>query len=180
METERRPIDRRRRKARNVLDQAGENGLVVAFICNHCPYVKAVIDRIVRDAGDLADIGVGFVAISSNDVSAYPEDSFENMKLFAEAHRFPFPYLYDEDQSVARHGVRCAHLISSASTRRWNCSIAAGSTHRASKRGPRISGGTSTRQCVRWPKPARDRKTRSPRWGVRSNGRKMRECCISE
>jgi hypothetical protein len=75
---------------------------VVAFICNHCPYVKAVIDRIVRDAGDLADIGVGFVAISSNDVSAYPEDSFENMKLFAEAHRFPFPYLYDEDQSVAR------------------------------------------------------------------------------
>jgi hypothetical protein len=76
--------------------------MVVAFICNHCPYVKAVIDRIVRDAGDLADIGVGFVAISSNDVSAYPEDSFENMKLFAEAHRFPFPYLYDEDQSVAR------------------------------------------------------------------------------
>lgn len=89
-------------QARNVLDQAGENGLVVAFICNHCPYVKAVIDRIVRDAGDLADIGVGFVAISSNDVDAYPEDSFENMKLFAGQHRFPFPYLYDEDQSVAR------------------------------------------------------------------------------
>ena len=89
-------------QARNILDQAGDKGLVVAFICNHCPYVKAVIDRIVRDAHDLADIGVGFVAISSNDVEAYPEDSFENMKAFAAAHDFPFPYLHDEDQSVAR------------------------------------------------------------------------------
>ena len=85
-----------------ILAQAGKKGLVVAFICNHCPYVKAVIDRIVRDARDLAELGVGFVAISSNDVEAYPEDSFDNMKLFAGAHGFPFPYLYDEDQSVAR------------------------------------------------------------------------------
>lgn len=85
-----------------ILARAGENGLVVAFICNHCPYVKAVIDRIVRDARDLAELGIGFVAISSNDVDTYPEDSFENMKLFAEAHGFPFPYLYDQDQSVAR------------------------------------------------------------------------------
>jgi peroxiredoxin len=89
-------------KNHSVLGQAGENGLVVAFICNHCPYVKAVIDRIVRDARDLADIGVGFVAISSNDADAYPDDSFEIMKLFAKAHQFPFPYLYDADQSVAR------------------------------------------------------------------------------
>ncbi|OCW57850.1 thioredoxin family protein [Hoeflea olei] len=89
-------------QARNILDLAGPNGLVVAFICNHCPYVKAVIDRIVRDADDLADLGIGFVAISSNDVEAYPEDSFANMKQFAAAHDFPFPYLFDEDQSVAR------------------------------------------------------------------------------
>lgn len=89
-------------KSHSILGQAGEKGLVVAFICNHCPYVKAVIDRIVRDARDLAEIGVGFVAISSNDVDAYPADSFENMKAFAEAHGFSFPYLYDEDQSVAR------------------------------------------------------------------------------
>ncbi|MBU4528754.1 MAG: thioredoxin family protein [Hoeflea sp.] len=89
-------------ETRSILDQAGENGLVVAFICNHCPYVKAVIDRIVRDADALADLGVGFVAISSNDVEAYPEDSFANMKLFAAAHGFGFPYLFDEDQSVAR------------------------------------------------------------------------------
>jgi peroxiredoxin len=86
----------------SILDQAGENGLVVAFICNHCPYVKAVIDRIVRDANDLSALGVGFVAISSNDPSAYPEDSFDNMKRFAEDHDFRFPYLFDETQSVAR------------------------------------------------------------------------------
>jgi len=89
-------------KDHRILEQAGENGLVVVFICNHCPYVVAVIDRIVRDARDLAELGVGFVAISSNDVDAYPADSFENMKGFADAHQFPFPYLYDADQSVAR------------------------------------------------------------------------------
>ncbi|RFC66786.1 MULTISPECIES: thioredoxin family protein [Mesorhizobium] len=86
----------------SILDQAGPNGLVIAFICNHCPYVKAVITRIVRDAQDLSSAGVGFVAISSNDANAYPQDSFANMKLFAKQHGFTFPYLYDEDQSVAR------------------------------------------------------------------------------
>lgn len=86
----------------SILEQAGEKGLVVAFICNHCPYVKAVIDRVVRDARDLGAIGIGFVAISSNDALAYPEDSFDNMKAFADENHFPFPYLYDEDQSVAR------------------------------------------------------------------------------
>jgi peroxiredoxin len=86
----------------------GANGLVVAFICNHCPYVKAVIARIVRDAEELKNHGVGFVAISSNDAAAYPEDSFDNMRLFAERHGFGFPYLYDEDQSVARvYGAAC-------------------------------------------------------------------------
>lgn len=92
----------------SIFEHAGPNGLVVAFICNHCPYVKAVIARIVRDAADLKAEGVGFVAISSNDAEAYPEDSFSNMKLFAEAHEFGFPYLYDEDQSVARaYGAAC-------------------------------------------------------------------------
>lgn len=92
----------------SIFEHAGPNGLVVAFICNHCPYVKAVIARIVRDAADLKAEGVGFVAISSNDAKAYPEDSFSNMKLFAEAHEFDFPYLYDEDQSVARaYGAAC-------------------------------------------------------------------------
>lgn len=85
-----------------LLEQAGPGGLVVVFICNHCPYVKAVVGRIVRDAEALREHGVGFVAINSNDADAYPEDSFENMKLFAQKHRFSFPYLYDEDQKVAR------------------------------------------------------------------------------
>jgi peroxiredoxin len=91
-----------------ISDYVGPGGLVVVFICNHCPYVKAVIGRIVRDANDLAAQGVGFVAISSNDAVAYPEDSFENMKLFARQNRFSFPYLLDEDQSIARaYGAAC-------------------------------------------------------------------------
>ena len=70
--------------------------------------MKAVIARIVRDAADLEAHGVGFVAISSNDAAAYPEDSFDNMKLFAAQHAFGFPYLYDEDQAVARaYGAVC-------------------------------------------------------------------------
>jgi len=83
-------------------DVAGEKGTVVVFICNHCPYVKAVIDRMVSDARVLMSEGVGFAAICSNDAASYPEDSFENMKRFAKARDFPFPYLHDETQSVAR------------------------------------------------------------------------------
>ncbi len=83
-------------------DVAGKKGTVVVFICNHCPYVKAVIGRLVADAKVLIAEGIGFAAISSNDAAAYPEDSFANMKRFAEQHGFPFPYLYDESQAVAR------------------------------------------------------------------------------
>jgi peroxiredoxin len=79
----------------------GPNGTLVMFICNHCPYVKAVIDRIVRDVNDLRSLGVSAVAISSNDTVHYPEDSFDNMKRFAKKHRFNFPYLFDESQDVA-------------------------------------------------------------------------------
>lgn len=80
----------------------GPNGTLVMFICNHCPYVRAVIDRIVRDAHDLRGLGVNAVAISSNDAAHYPEDSFANMKRFAAVHGFTFPYLNDESQEVAR------------------------------------------------------------------------------
>jgi len=91
-----------------LFDIAGPNGLVVVFICNHCPYVRAVISRIVRDAADLATHGVGFVAINSNDAAVYPEDSFPRMKDFAAAQGIAFPYLHDEDQSVARaYGAAC-------------------------------------------------------------------------
>jgi len=80
----------------------GEAGLLVVFMCNHCPYVKAVLDRIVRDAHDLERFGIGTVAISSNDPIAYPEDSFEEMQRIAREKAFPFPYLFDETQHVAR------------------------------------------------------------------------------
>ena len=79
----------------------GPKGLLVMFICNHCPYVKAVIDRIVRDCKELKEHGIGSVAISANDPTDYPEDSFDNMKRVAERLRFPFPYLWDESQQVA-------------------------------------------------------------------------------
>jgi len=83
-------------------DVLGPKGAVVAFICNHCPYVVAVAERMVADANDLAAAGVGFVAISANDVTSHPADSFDNMKLFAEQNGFTFPYLYDEPQTTAR------------------------------------------------------------------------------
>ncbi len=89
-------------------DVEGEKGTVIVFICNHCPYVKAIADRLTREAAALAEAGVGFAAILSNDAAQYPEDSFENMKLFAREHGFGFPYLHDEDQSVARaYGAVC-------------------------------------------------------------------------
>jgi peroxiredoxin len=80
----------------------GPKGTLIMFICNHCPYVLAVLDRIIRDARDLAPLGIGVAAICSNDAVAYPDDSFDNMVRMAEARRFPFPYLHDADQSVAR------------------------------------------------------------------------------
>ena len=89
-------------KTYSLEDVRGKNGTLVVFICNHCPYVKAVIDRIVRDANELKAYGINTVAISSNDADHYPEDSFDNMKRFAKAHGFTFPYLYDESQEVAR------------------------------------------------------------------------------
>jgi len=83
-------------------DIAGEKGTLIAFICNHCPYVKAVIDRFVSDAAVLAENGIGVAAICSNDAVNYPADSFDNMAAFAEQHGFPFPYLHDESQAVAK------------------------------------------------------------------------------
>lgn len=86
----------------------GPNGALVMFICNHCPYVKAVVDRIVRDASALQALGIGVAAISANDAAAYPEDSFDHMKQFARTHGFTFPYLYDESQQIARaYGAVC-------------------------------------------------------------------------
>ncbi|WP_172293823.1 thioredoxin family protein [Pseudoruegeria sp. HB172150] len=95
-------------KSYSLQDIRGENGTLIMFICNHCPYVKGILDRLVTDMKTLQDIGIGVVAISANDVNDYPADSFENMKKVAEANSFPFPYLYDESQTTARaYGAVC-------------------------------------------------------------------------
>ena len=89
-------------------DCRGARGTLVMFICNHCPYVKAIIDRLVRDTRDLLDVGVRSVAIMSNDVTQYPDDSPPNMARIAAEKGFSFPYLYDEDQAVAKaYGAVC-------------------------------------------------------------------------
>ena len=80
----------------------GEKGLVVMFICNHCPYVKAILDRLISDIDELKGIGVNAVAISSNDVENYPDDSYENMQRISSLNNFNFPYLFDETQEVAK------------------------------------------------------------------------------
>ncbi|MCU9846856.1 thioredoxin family protein [Defluviimonas sp. WL0024] len=87
---------------------AGPKGTLIMFICNHCPYVQSVIDRIVRDAKALQDLGIGVAAISANDALAYPQDSFDAMKSEAARHAFTFPYLYDESQAAAKaYGATC-------------------------------------------------------------------------
>jgi peroxiredoxin len=86
----------------SLADIRGPRGALVMFICNHCPYVESVADRITRDARELVSLGIGVVAINSNDAVRYPEDSFDNMKAFAGRHDFAFPYLHDETQEVAR------------------------------------------------------------------------------
>ena len=85
------------------LDKAkGKNGLLIMFICNHCPYVKAILPRLINDLSELKKIGINAIAISSNDVINYPQDSFEEMKKLSVLHNFTFPYIFDESQSVAK------------------------------------------------------------------------------
>lgn len=87
---------------------SGPNGLLVMFICNHCPYVKAINHKLVRDTAELKTLGINSVAIMSNDPTVYPEDSFENMKKVAAEFGYPFPYLVDESQETARaYGAVC-------------------------------------------------------------------------
>jgi peroxiredoxin len=86
----------------------GERGLLVMFICNHCPYVKSIRERIVRDTAELRQLGINSVAIMSNDPAEYAEDSFDNMVKIAAQYQFPFPYLWDQSQQVARaYGAVC-------------------------------------------------------------------------
>ncbi len=91
-------------KTYSLNDLKGENGTLVMFICNHCPYVISILDKLVRDARDLQKLGISVIAINANDADEYPDDSFENMQKQV----FPFPYLHDESQAVARaYGAAC-------------------------------------------------------------------------
>ncbi len=95
-------------KRYNLAAAQGENGLLLMFICNHCPYVKAIRERIVRDVKELHQHGIGTIAIMSNDPADYPEDSFDNMARVAQEFAFPFPYVWDETQQVAQaYGAVC-------------------------------------------------------------------------
>ncbi|MBY6153728.1 thioredoxin family protein [Vannielia litorea] len=89
-------------KTWSLADVAGEKGMLLIFMCNHCPYVKGIIDRLIVDAQTLQTAGIGVAAICANDADSHPADSFENMKAWAEEKAFPFPYLHDESQEVAR------------------------------------------------------------------------------
>jgi peroxiredoxin len=95
-------------KRHSLASARGPKGLLVMFICNHCPYVKAVLDRIVRDALELKALGIGSIAIMSNDPTDYPEDSWDNMVQLAKRTNFPFPYVLDESQEIAKaYGAVC-------------------------------------------------------------------------
>ena len=95
-------------KRHSLKDVRGEKGLLVMFICNHCPYVKAVRERIVRDCKELKENGIGSIAIMSNDPTDYPEDSFDNMVKVARQFNFPFPYVLDDTQEIAKaYGAVC-------------------------------------------------------------------------
>ena len=100
-----RGIDGKRYTPENI---CGKKGLLVMFICNHCPYVKSIRERIVRDTGELLQHGINSIAIMSNDPTEYVEDSFENMLKIAEQYSYPFPYVWDETQQTAKdYGAVC-------------------------------------------------------------------------
>ena len=95
-------------KTYNLDSLKGPNGLLIMFICNHCPYVKSIINQIVADTKELADLGVNSVGIMSNDPGEYEEDSYQNMQKISSSLNFPFPYLIDETQEVAKaYGAVC-------------------------------------------------------------------------
>ena len=150
-------------------DVRGPKGLLVMFICNHCPYVKAVLDRIIRDVGELKDHGIGAIAISANDPKQYPEDSFDNMKRVAAEKRFPFPYVFDKTQEVARaYGAVCTPDFFG-----YNADLELQYRGRldASKTTPfRVRSASCTRRWCRSPRPVAGRRSRSRPWAARSSG----------
>src|SRR5258708_24399871 len=146
-------------KRHSVSTAKGSKGLLVMFICNHCPYVKRSLDRILSGCLELAEQGSGAIAVMPNDPADYSEDSFDNMKRLSADKRFPFPYVIDETQDVARaYGVVCTPRRSStASTARSSCNTTDAST-------------SLPRRCCRSPLPAAHRRNSAPRSAARSSG----------
>ena len=154
-------------------DVAGPKGTVVVFICNHCPYVKAITDRLVEDAQTLAEDGIGFVAICSNDSTTHPADSFENMKLLPRNAVLAFHICTTRINPSRMHMKRFARLISSDWTPKVTCSIA----DVWMKGGPNhlhpVPKKSWLKPCVWSRRPVRHLNSRSLRLDVASNGRRL-------
>ena len=155
-------------------DVRGRNGTVVVFICNHCPYVKAITDRLVTDAETLKNEGVSLVAINSNDAVSYPEDSFADMARFALERGFTFPYLHDETQEVARAYGASVPLISSDSIAISYCAIEGGWTQAGPSPGRRMRHVNSSRLCAQLFGRGWARMCSIPRSAALSSGRRVR------
>ena len=156
----------------HLLDEiAGARGTLVMFICNHCPYVQAIADRIRRDAADLQKHGIGVVAISANDVAEYPQDAPAQMKIEAVGTVSPFPIFTTKPRQLRGPMAPNVLRISLATMQTANCSIAGGWTRPGAARALRMHDANCTKLWCRSPKPGRVRASRFPRWDVRSNGR---------
>jgi len=118
-------------KTYSLADVRGPKGTLLVFICNHCPYVKASIDRIVAEAKALREIGIGTIAIMPNDTDAYPQDSFDNMKAFSDRHGFTFPYVIDTTQESRVPMTLSARPTFSVSMHKTSCNTEVGLMPRA-------------------------------------------------
>ena len=148
----------------------GPRGLLVMFICNHCPFVKAVIDRIIRDTRELKEHGIGSVAIMSNDTVNYPEDSFDNMRRWAKEKAFPFPYLLDATQEVAKaYGAVCTpDFFGCDANLRLQYRGRIDATTPSNPAAARAAN--YSRRCCKLLQPAKPRRSNSQASAVRSNG----------
>ena len=151
-------------------DCKGENGLLVMFICNHCPYVKAIRERIVRDTKELLEHGVKSVAIMANDPTQYEEDSFENMQKVLKRLTSPSHTCWTRPRRLPKPMGRCVPRISSGTTGIWPCSIGVGSTPAVRTPHLQMPVGICLMQCCRWRKRVRDLRSKSRVWAVPLNG----------
>ena len=149
----------------------GPRGLLVMFICNHCPYVQAIAPRLVTDSRRLMSAGIGCIAILSNDASEYPEDSFEHMVAQGREWALPFPYVWDGEQTIAKaYGAVCTPDFFGFNADLGSSTGAGWMTRGATRPGP-IPAGNWWKPCSRWPARARVRRSRFPASAAPSNGR---------